>query len=129
MFLLVHSTQLIRVRVASVKNATMRIERLSSLMASSPIRSTLEQATSIIAMAALSNVTGPALPTGGRTSNATVVLLGKLLSQLSSLPSVYANDLMTLPAAATAAEAIASITTYSALVLDDRYAALQTLDR
>jgi hypothetical protein len=121
--------QRIRVRPASVANATATIERLSSQLVSNLASSPLERTTSIIAIAALSNLTTSATTPGGRTDNATEVLLGRLISQLFSLPDVYATDLLTLPAAATAAAALASITGHTSLKLDVRYTALEALNR
>jgi hypothetical protein len=109
-----------------VSNATATIGQLSSQLASSLASSPFERTTSIIAIAALSNVT---TTPGGRRGNATEVLLGRLTAQLFSLPDVYTTDLLTLTAAATAAAALASITGHTPLKLDARYTALEALNR
>lgn len=127
------SSEQITVSLTSIANATAIIDRMltrltSNISSSQLNQQSLTQDMYITALAALSTGLSDATASGSVSRNATLTLMGDLLSVLARLPVVYSDDLLTLPNAATATSAIAAIVTHASMLkLGDQYTALETL--
>lgn len=126
----IHSTERVIVSQPSIADISATLDSLSTLSddvtSDQQIQASLTQAVSVMAMAA--RATAADWDANKDASNATAVLMDRIISLLHTLPSVYADEALTLTNAASAASAVASVTEHVTLVgLESRYTALEAL--
>jgi hypothetical protein len=126
-----YSTERVIVSQPSIADVSATLDSLSSnlfddLTGDQQGQASLTQAVSVMAMAARAIALDQ--DANKDATNATAVIMDRIISLLYALPSVYADEAFTLMDAATAASAVASVTEHVTLVgLESRYTALQAL--